>query len=128
MGPFVKRCGANTVTYVLETPWILARPRVSASRLVDVVDVDECAYNGEDPDFMPACVGLAKCANRDCGDGGAGYECVCTDYEGYVQDGAQGCADQRPPVLECADEGCSSATVYVLKVWHLEHTIIPAPL
>jgi len=83
-----------------------------------VVDVDECAYSGEDPSFRHACVGLAVCANQDCGDGAAnpGYDCVCTDYDGYVQDGAHGCADRRPPVLECADKGCSSATVYVLKV------------
>lgn len=118
MGPFVQRCGASTVTYVLDTPWIVSRPQVSASRLVTVEDVDECSYAGADAAFQPTCVGLAECANRHCGDGGAtpGYDCVCTDHAGYVPDGAHGCADKRAPVIECVETGCGSATVYALKV------------
>jgi len=114
---FVKTCGSSNVTYTLLTPWIKNREEASATRTVEVVDVDECAYAGSDPDFVPLCTGLATCQNLACGAegfGSVGYDCLCHD-DGYVQDGARGCADKRPPVIECESEGCGVANIFVFK-------------
>ncbi len=56
-----------------------------------MVDVDECTYSGEDPDFQHKCFFPATCRNLQCGDDGApSYECVCTNPK-FEPDGNHGC-------------------------------------
>jgi hypothetical protein len=113
---FVKRCGQSVVSYSIDTPWISSRPTLSTSREVEVVDVDECLYTGEDEEFKHNCVGFATCNNQICSEDAPGFTCVCLD-DGYEVDGNQGCEDKRPPVLECHsdDPNCGFKHLWVMK-------------
>jgi hypothetical protein len=114
---FVKKCGSSVVKYSIETPWISSQPTLSATREVEIVDVDECTYSGADPDFKHACVGFATCTNQVCGEGvNSGFSCVCLD-EGYEDDGNNGCEDKRPPVIACASDStdCGFKHLWVIK-------------
>ena len=37
--------------YTLSTPWVRGHTEVEIRRKVKIVDVDECTYDGPDPDF-----------------------------------------------------------------------------
>jgi hypothetical protein len=75
-GPFYDQ---SRVEYNLATPWNKETPVVSLERTVNVGDVDECAYDGDDPHFLPNCHFPATCQNRLCEDGSdePAYDCVC---------------------------------------------------
>jgi len=92
---FVKKCGTYSITYELATPWIKGRAKASITRLVDVVDANECEYKGADHDFLHMCNFPAKCVNVACGTQGfapdePAYECVC-EHPDYEPDGDHGC-------------------------------------
>lgn len=114
---FVKKCGESVVAYSIETPWISTQPRLSATREVEIVDVDECTYEGNDPDFKHTCLGLATCHNQICGEGvKSGFTCICLN-EGYEDDGFNGCEDKRAPFMECTseDSNCGFKHLWVMK-------------
>lgn len=98
------RCGVGMVRYSIETPWIRGRPSVTAERKVEVIDLDECAAG------LHNCSRGARCVNVEC----AGFVCSCP-ADGYAPDGRGGCADRRPPVIECEVSGCEKARLLAMK-------------
>jgi len=48
---FAKECGEQSILYTLSTPWVRGHTEVEIRRKVKIVDVDECTYDGPDPDF-----------------------------------------------------------------------------
>ena len=106
------------VEYSLDTPWLEGHPRASITRTVEIVDVNECTYKGNDTFFKPLCSGLAVCENIECAETSKmprqGYKCVCPD-EGYEPDENNSCADFRAPVIECVVEGCNSIHLWAIK-------------
>lgn len=116
---YVKQCGESLVNYQLETPWISSQPTTTTTREVEIIDVDECTYDGDDEDFKHTCVGFATCNNQPCGVPGlknSGFTCVCLD-EGYEDDGNNGCEDKRPPIMECenSQSNCGFKHLWVMK-------------
>lgn len=113
----VKACGNNEIVYSLSTPWLKARPNVTISRHVDVVDVNECSYKGPATEFHHACVEPAVCENEVCGEGDKqSYKCSCP-YHGYEEDGhTHGCIDKRKPLIRCEKFGCDDITLQALKM------------
>lgn len=105
----------------MATPWIEGTPEVTAERIIHVVDVDECTYDGSVKMFQHNCHGVSQCRNIDCfdlepnenGDLPPGFECTCPP--GYEPDGAGDCVDRRPPSLECKTKGCETVYLSLVK-------------
>jgi hypothetical protein len=113
----IKPCGKYEIVYSLATPWLKTRPNITVSRQVEIVDVDECTYDGPVTEFHHACVSPAVCENKLCEPGDkTAYSCTCP-YHGYVEDGhTHGCTDMRNPVVRCVTPGCDEITLYALKM------------
>lgn len=85
--PFFKR-GDYHVSYRIDTPWRVPN-YVEATRLVSVVDEDECSLPPNHP-CAPRCSPYAACINEV-----GGYRCVCPT--GAVGDGFLGLNSTNPP-------------------------------
>ncbi|CAN0346654.1 unnamed protein product, partial [Laminaria digitata] len=94
-GAYLKHTGEFTVQYVLENRLLGGDGKISKSRKVKVMDVDECTYDGPHAEFRHSCSKEATCNNTD-----GGYECLCA--AGYSGDGMTtggGCIDVTPPII-----------------------------
>jgi hypothetical protein len=110
---FAQACGSYSVVYELDTPWISGHQHATTTRVVEVVDVDECSYRGEDPTYVNHCHFPAKCVNVQCGTEGFGpseaaYKCVC-EHEDFEPDGDNGCV-RKEASMTTAGEDAKAAT------------------
>lgn len=111
LGACLSNVGTFTVNYQLEDWSSLLYEEDqqlpvwdSQNRTVLVSDVDECAYSGHCPQFVARCVPAAECVNTI-----GSYTCECLGgYDGDGRTDGRGCADTRPPVIECDGAGCST--------------------
>ena len=98
LGKCLSTVGEFTVRYELDADYgkLLAKkneqtqPVAAKNRSVLVSDVDECAYTGDCPQFVPTCAANAKCVNTP-----SAYTCKCPEgYEGDGHTPGTGCADR----------------------------------
>ena len=103
------------VAYAIETPWTHP-PRVTATRKVTIVDVNECALVSGP--CVQRCAAEASCVNAI----GSGYSCACpkgTKGDGFLQGAPPGAA----PVGFVNGSGCVDATPPVVSLARAKHEI-----
>jgi hypothetical protein len=96
---FVKSCGTSVITYTLRTPWLSSHKQVTATRVVEVLDQDECTYDGDDDTFRHKCHFPAECRNVACGTEGfaldkPSYVCECA-HKGFEPHPELGCVKKK---------------------------------